>query len=247
MRRLLLLSNSRAPGGRFLEHVLPQISAIVERGSRIAFVPYAGDDHEPYERMMADGLAGIGVELSSVHRSPDPAATVEAADGVFVGGGNTFRLLRRVTELGLLEPLRRLAAEGRPYMGASAGANLACPTIRTTNDMPIVEPPGSLKALGLIPFQLNPHYPLTAEWPANVGESRDQRLDEFLAENDVPVLCLREGSWLHVEGDRARTGGVTETRLLRRGRQPAEISPGGDVSDLLSIEPRFDERAAPPF
>ena len=240
MRRLLLLSNSRAPGGRFLEHALPRISATVERGSRIAFVPYAGFDHEAYERTVGDCLATVGIALESVHRARDPAAALDTADGVFVGGGNTFRLLRRLSELGLTEPLRKLAAGGRPYIGASAGSNVACPTIRTTNDMPIVEPPGSLNALGLIPFQLNAHYPLTTEWPVNIGESRDQRLEEFLAENDVPVLCLREGSWLQVEGDRAETGGVTETRLLRRGRQPAEIAPGGDVSDLLAITPGFD-------
>jgi dipeptidase E len=243
VRRLLLLSNSRAPGGRFLEHALPRIATMVERGARIAFVPYASDEHEAYERTVAGSLATAGVDLASVHRAPDPAAAVREADGVFVGGGNTFRLLRRVNDLDLVEPLRRLVAEGRPYIGASAGSNLACPTIRTTNDMPILEPPGSLNALGLIPFQLNAHYPLTAEWPAHIGESRDQRLDEFLAENDVPVLCLREGSWLQVEGDRATTGGVTETRLLRRGRQPAEISPGGDVSDLLAVAPAFDRRA----
>ena len=128
---------------------------------------------------------------------------------------------------------------GLPYLGASAGTNLACPTIRTTNDMPIVEPP-RLAALGLIPFQINPHYPVVRVLDGYFGETRDQRIADFLQDNDVPVLGLPKGSWLGVGEGTATVGGVAGARLFQRAATPSDVPPGTDVCDLLRTV-RFDD------
>jgi dipeptidase E len=172
------------------------------------------------------------------HAGASPLAVIDSADAVFTGGGNSFRLLAALHRHGLVEAIRSRVAQGLPYIGSSAGTNMACPTLRTTNDMPIVQPP-TFEALNLVPFQINPHYPL--EQPgAHVGETRDQRILEFLEENDVPVLGLCEGSWVEVRGGSAQLGGVAPGRLFRRGSEPTDVHPGADLSDLLSVTPVFD-------
>jgi dipeptidase E len=157
---------------------------------------------------------------------------VRSAEAVFVGGGNAFRLLAAAYRFDLLDVIRRRVGEGVPYIGSSAGTNLACPTIRTTNDMPIAEPP-SLAALGLIPFQINPHYPAKEVLAGHLGETRDQRIVEFLEDNDVPVLALQEGCWVEVIAASATIGGVTGARLFQRAATPRDLPPGTDVSGLL--------------
>ena len=188
---------------------------------------------------MRQALAPAGIEVTGVHQARDLTAAAADAQAVFVGGGNSFRLLRALTTLGVLEALRQAAEAGVPYLAASAGANLACPTIRTTNDMPIVEP-GSLAALGLIPFQLNPHYLDPDPRSPHQGETRPERIEEFLEENDVPVLGLREGAWLEVSGMRAYLSGRNTGRLFRRHADPLDIPVGADLSYLLDSCPRFD-------
>lgn len=163
---------------------------------------------------------------------------------MFVGGGNSFRLLRSVERGGLLPAIRDRARAGMPYLGVSAGANLACPSVRTTNDMPIVQPT-SLAALGLIPFQLNPHYPDLTTADASLVAARDSRLREFLDENDVPVLGLCEGSWLRVSGSAATIGGTAGGRLLIREAASLDVAPGDDVSALLATQPRYDSPRRP--
>jgi dipeptidase E len=167
--------------------------------SQVAFVPYAQRDWDRHTEVVAGALESIGVETVGVHRSASPRSCVESAEAVFVGGGNAFRLLAAMHRFELLDLIRRRVGERVPYIGSSAGTNLACPTIRTTNDMPIVEPP-TLAALGLIPFQINPHYPAEQFLGGHLGETRDLRIAEFLEDNDVPVLGLQEGSWLSVTG-----------------------------------------------
>jgi dipeptidase E len=236
---LLLLSNSTAPGMGFLEHATEAIRAVLgDRGS-LLFVPFASSGPDTYTSVMRQALAPAGIEVISLHEAPDLTAAVAKAQAVFVGGGNSFRLLHTLTALGLLEPLRQAARAGVPYLAASAGSNLACPTIRTTNDMPIVEP-GSLAALGLIPFQLNPHYLDPDPHSPHQGETRPQRIAEFLEENDVPVLGLREGAWLQVSGTRAHLSGRNTGRLFRRHTGPTDIPVGADLSYLLNTCPRFD-------
>jgi dipeptidase E len=157
---------------------------------------------------------------------------LDEAEAVFVGGGNTFRLLARLQQAGLVETLRDRVAAGMRYMGASAGTNLACPTIRTTNDMPVVQPVDFV-ALGLVPFQVNPHYLDPDPASAHMGETREERIREYLEENDAPVVGLREGSWIAVEGAVARLEGPRPARLFRRGRDPEEIDPGSDLAEAL--------------
>ncbi len=239
MRELLLLSNSTAPGMRFLEHAAEAIRVMVGDRDRLLFVPFASSEPDAYTSVMRQALAPAGIEVTGLHQAGDPAAAVADAQAVFVGGGNSFRLLRTLTTLGVLEALRRAAQAGVPYLAASAGTNLACPTIRTTNDMPIVEP-GSLAALALIPFQLNPHYLDADPRSTHQGETRQKRIEEFLEENDVPVLGLREGAWLRVSGPRAHLSGRNTGRLFRRQADPVDIPVGADLSYLLSTSPRFD-------
>jgi dipeptidase E len=240
MTDALLLSNSRAPGGEFLEHVIDTIAEVLQGRSQMLFIPYASTDADRYTRLMQDGLAGIGVQVDGAHAAADLHKAIAEAQSVFVGGGNSFRLLKRMRDLGALGPLRDRGLDGMPYLGASAGSNLACASIRTTNDMPIVNP-GSFEALGLIPFQVNPHYPYTqTPEEMHAGESRDVRISEFLDENDVPVIGLPEGTWLRVSGASASVGGVTASTLFRRGASPQPLAPGSDVSELLKLPARFD-------
>jgi dipeptidase E len=230
---LLLLSNSTAPGCSFLGHACGAITEILGGRRQLLFVAFASSDPGRYMRVMAEALAPAGVQVSAAHTAADPRAAVLAAEALFVGGGNSFRLLARMRALGLLGPLRDRVAAGVPYLGASAGANLACPTIGTTNDMPIIDP-GSLAALGLIPFQLNVHYPVAGAVAARpAGETRLERISEFLELNAGPVLALPEGTWLRVAGSSATVGGVTGCVLLRRGVPPEELPSGSDASGLL--------------
>jgi dipeptidase E len=236
---LLLLSNSVSPGLGFLEHARAEIRELVPAGSRLLFLPYAVADRDRYAAVMTGALAPLSITVTSAHQLPDPAAALAACDAVFCGGGNSFRLLAALQAAGLVAALRERVTAGLPYLGASAGTNMACPTLRTTNDMPIVEPE-SFAAIGLIPVQINPHYLDPDPASTHQGETRPQRIAEFLEENDVPVLGLREGSWLRVSGAVAAIGGTAGARLFRRGQPAAELPPGADVSYLLGVRPRFD-------
>lgn len=243
MNDLMLMSNSFSPGLGALEHAMDALAELFADAARVLFVPYAGSDPDTYTEAMSRILAKSGVQIIAAHRAEDPLAALAAADAVFVGGGNAFRLLDTVRRNGLLAAIRDRVRSGMPYLGVSAGANLACPTIRTTNDMPIVQPE-SLAALGLIPFQINPHYPSDSPDCAPQREARNARLREFLEENDVPVLGLCEGSWLRVAGARAALGGTTGARVFTRGREPQDFRPGDDLTALLATEPSYDRPAA---
>ena len=238
---LLLLSNSRMAALAPLEHAREAVAGFLGNCRAVLFAPYALRDHDGYTAAIEAALAPLSVAVIGLHQAANPYAAVERAETLFIGGGNSFRLLRAFQRFGLLELVRHRVESGvLRYMGASAGANLACPTIRTTNDMPIVEP-GSLKALGLIPFQINPHYQETDLNSTHMGETRERRLEEFLEENDVPVLGLREGAWLRRKGGQLHLGGRTGARLFRRGSEPHEFGEGADLSWLLALPARFDE------
>lgn len=233
MVRLLLISNSTNPGEGFLDHCEQRIVEVAPASATVVFVPYALADLDGYGARAEERFARMGLTAVSLHRVPDPVDMAERADAFFVGGGNTFRLLDRVARTGLLEPIRRAVLErGAVYMGASAGSNLACPTIATTNDMPIVEPP-SFTALGLVPFQINPHYVDRDPDVAHGGETREQRIAEYHEENDRPVVGLREGSMLEIDGHRVRLLGSRPCRLFRKGRGPEEVDVGSPLDALL--------------
>jgi dipeptidase E len=235
VRRLLLHAGGDAASA------FDDIAAHLRGAQRAVFLPFALADHDAYTSTIAERLAGLGVRITGLHAAADPAEMLAGADAIVVGGGNSFRLVTALHQLALIEPVRELVAAGVPYFGASAGTNVACPTVRTTNDMPIVQPP-SLAAFDLVPFQVNPHYIDAPAPELRVGETRAERLREFLEENDVPVVGLREQSWLIVRDDEMRLHGTAGAVLFRRDADPEELVPGEDLSHLLSVEPRFDIR-----
>jgi dipeptidase E len=236
---LFLLSNSAMHGMRPLEHAMDAVKAFLGDCRTVYFVPYALADHERYTAGIAAALAPLDVTVTGLHTT-NPREAVERAEVLFVGGGNSFRLLSALQRLGLIEPVRRRVAAGAlRYIGSSAGTNMACPSLRTTNDMPIVQP-DSFAAFGLIPFQINPHYLDPDPQSTHGGETREQRIREFLEENDVPVLGLREGTWLRRADRQLHLHGHTSARLFRRGTEPKEIATGTDLSYLLDVTPRFD-------
>ncbi|HMB54400.1 MAG TPA: dipeptidase PepE [Thermoanaerobaculia bacterium] len=231
-RRLLLISNSTSHGSGYLDHCEAVITDFLGGVGRLLFVPFAIHDRDGYATQARQRFAAMGFEVDSLHDAAEPRRAVAEAEAVFIGGGNTFRLLKALYETGALEAIRGRVEAGMPYMGASAGTNVACPTVRTTNDMPIVEPPG-FDAMGLVPFQINPHYLDPDPGSTHQGETREQRITEFLEENDLPVLGLREGTWLRVEGDAVTLGGVKPARLFHRGEEPAEHAVGSRLDFLL--------------
>ncbi|SDC65952.1 dipeptidase E [Cupriavidus sp. YR651] len=222
---LLLLSNSTSEAG-YLAHARGAIAELAAGCKTACFVPFAGvtRDWDAYEAMVSDALQPAGLAVQSLHRATDPVAAVEAAELIVVGGGNTFRLLQCLRDRKLLAPIaRRVRSGGARFVGWSAGTNLACPTICTTNDMPVVDP-GGLDALALLPFQINPHY-LNLMVPGFRGETRDQRLAEFTTlKPDVPVLGLPEGTWLRVSGDHMKLGGPHAARWFK-GTQTLDLPP----------------------
>lgn len=230
--RLLLLSNSIAPGQGFLQHALEAISDAMAGGQRLLFFAQASSDPDHYADVMQAALRQLDVDVVPAHRRHDPLRELDHADAIFVGGGNAFRLLKAFQDSGLFGAVQERVRGGLPYLSASAGTNLACPTIRTTNDMPIVEP-RSLTALALVTFQINPHYAEVDPGSAAYAASRDQQIGEFLQENDVPVVGLREGAWLDVRPNSIRVGGPTGGRLFQRGSDPRDLSRGRELTALL--------------
>lgn len=220
---LLLLSNSRNPGGEYLGHALDAFAAFFDGRSTAWFVPFAGVtvSWDEYTANVQRALEPLGVTVTGAHHGAHP----EEYQAILVGGGNTFQLLAECRSRGLLPLMHALAVAGRPYAGWSAGANLACPTIRTTNDMPIVDPDG-FDALDLVPFQINPHF-TNAMPPGHQGETREQRLTEFVTANPhVQVLGVPEGDWLTVTGDETRLWGPKDAVWIRHGHAAATVAPG---------------------
>lgn len=225
MKRLLLLSSSRVHGGGYLDHAEAEIRGFLKGVQRVLFVPYALHDRDGYAAVARRRFEAMGFALDSIHEFENPKEAVENAEAMFVGGGNTFRLLNTLCYYELLPWIRERARTSMRYMGASAGSNLAGPTIKTTNDMPIVQPP-SFEALGLLPFQINPHYLDADPNSTHMGETREQRLREYLEENDLPVVAIREAAIIRVEGAVVTLEGEAGARVFRRGREPYEIASG---------------------
>lgn len=231
--RLVLLSNSTNFGGGYLDHAADAVAALFRGARRVAFVPFALADQVGYANRARDRFRKWGIEVLRVEEGEAGRATVEAADGIFIGGGNTFRLLDRLQRSRLIDPIRARVLGGMPYLGASAGTVVAAPTIQTTNDMPIVRP-ASFDALGFVPFQINCHYLDPDAASRHMGETRETRLREYHEENSTPVVGLREGSWLEVEGSDVVLRGDRPARLLQRGAEPVEVEVGRSVSVRLA-------------
>jgi len=233
---LLLISNSTNPGEDYLGwpagYIKEYLSA--RKIKRVLFIPFAGVSfsYDTYEEKVNNVFTGLGFEVYSIHRQNNPLEAVKNAEAIAVGGGNTFHLVREMQKLGLMNAIREKVLAGTPYMGWSAGSNVACPTLRTTNDMPIVEPE-SFNCMGLIPFQINPHY-LDAHPSNHGGETREQRIEEFLVANpDVYVAGLREATLLLYENNRLSLKGKHPMRVFKNGNEPAEYQPGADIQFLM--------------
>jgi len=233
--RLLLISNSTNAGEEYLDYPKEEIRKFLgEKPVKALFIPYAAVtfSFSDYEKKVRNRFRELGHDIDSIHRYPDPVKAVEEASAIVVGGGNTWQLLKMINDKNLIEPVRKKVMEGTPYIGWSAGSNIACPTIRTTNDMPILEP-GSFSAFNLIPFQINPHY-LDANPDGHAGETRQQRIEEFLVVNPgMYVAGLREGTILLLENNRLSLIGPRKLRLFRKGDEPAEFSEKDDLGFLL--------------
>jgi dipeptidase E len=227
--RLLLISNSTLHGSGYLDHAENEIQSFLGGKSRVLFVPYAMYDRDSYAALARRRFEAMGHTLDSAH---EPDSSIDRADVVFVGGGNTFRLLDSLYRQGLLEPIRHRVAHGMPYIGSSAGSIVACPTLKTTKDMPVVEPP-SFDALGLVPFQISPHYLDPDPASTHMGETQEERILQYLEENDLPVVGLREGSMLRLEGSAVVLAGRTAARLFVKGARPVEHEPGARLDSLL--------------
>jgi dipeptidase E len=212
--------------------------AEVAAGARVTFIPFALADWDTYADRAIQDVGRLGIEAVSAHRSPAPERAILDAEVVMMGGGNTFRLLDSLYHLGVVAGLsERVRAGATRYIGASAGTNVACPTIRTTNDMPICLPP-RFEALGLVPFQMNLHYVDADPTSTYMGETREERIEEFLEENACAVLAMYEGSWLRVSETRAT---VTGPARLFTGDRVEAFADGADLSELLAGTSRFDQ------
>ncbi len=232
MKNIILASTSTLFGEDYLAYLQPVLPALFSNVSEIVFIPYArpgGISHDEYTAKAAAAFSALGIALKGLHTFPYPAEAIRKAQGFFTGGGNTFLLVKQLHERGLMQALKAAVEAGKPYLGASAGSNIGGINMQTTNDMPIVYPP-SFETMGLVPFNLNPHYLDPDPHSTHNGETRETRIREFLTQNAVPVVGLREGSWIRVESDRITTEGSRDSRIFEQGREPYELSPGTVLS-----------------
>lgn len=233
--RLLLISNSTNAGEAYLDYPKNNIRNFLGTSKvKALFIPYAAVtfSYDDYELKVKDRFREVGHDVVSIHRFTNPVEAVMNAPAIVIGGGNTWMLLSLLIKNRLLAPIRKKILSGTPYIGWSAGSNVTCPTIMTTNDMPVTEP-SSFKALNLIPFQINPHY-LDANPAGHAGETREQRIMEFIEVNrEVFVAGLREGTMFLVENENLSLIGPRNSRIFSYGKTPAEVRPGDDISFLL--------------
>ena len=233
-KRVLLISNSTLYGSGYLDHAESEIRDFLGNAKRVLFVPFALYDRNGYAAMARERFQKMGYDLESIHTAVDAKQAVADAEAIFIGGGNTFRLLKALYDFDLLEAIRRRVVEGMPYVGSSAGSNVAGPTIKTTKDMPIVQPP-SFDALGLVPFQISPHYLDPDPHSTHMGETQEERILQFLEENDTPVAGLREGAIVRVENGATVLKGFSGARIFRKGYDPVETQPGAKLDQLISV------------
>lgn len=232
-KRVLLISNSTLYGSGYLDHAESEIRHFLGPLKKVLFVPFALYDRDAYAAMAMERFKRMGYDLRSVHTAIDPEAALNSTDAIFIGGGNTFRLLKCLYDFNLLAPIQRRVEDGMPYVGSSAGSNVAGPTIKTTKDMPIVQPP-SFDALGLVPFQISPHYQDPDPNSTHMGETQEERILQFLEENDTPVAGLREGAMVRVENGTMTLKGSTGARIFRKSEAPVERVPVTTLDDLFT-------------
>jgi dipeptidase E len=231
-KRVLLISNSTLYGSGYLDHAEGEIRDFLGDLKHVLFVPFAVYDRDVYAATAKERFNRMNYALTSIHTATDPVQALNSTDALFIGGGNTFRLLKCLYDFNLIEPIRRRVLDGMPYVGSSAGSNVAGPTIKTTKDMPIVQPP-SFDALRLIPFQISPHYQDPEPNSKHMGETQEERILQFLEENDTPVAGLREGAMVRVENETTTLKGSSGARIFRKGQAPVERMPVTTLDDLF--------------
>lgn len=228
MKNLLIASTSTVFGGEYLDYLSVEIAEFFKNSEEIIFIPFArpgGISHDEYTEKASKAFQKIGKKLIGLHSFENPVEAIKNAKGVFTGGGNTFVLVNALYHFELMQPLREAIFSGMPYMGTSAGSNICGVSMQTTNDMPIVYPP-SFKTLGVIPFNLNPHYLDPDPKSRHMGETRETRIAEFHTQHSIPVLGLREGSWLRVNGANIVLNGVPTARIFAQEKEPYEVESG---------------------
>jgi dipeptidase E len=230
--RILLVSNSTVYGRGYLDHVEQQIKSFLGSARKVLFFPFALFECDSYAAKAKARFAAMGYSLEAVHAAPDPHEAIGQTDAIFIGGGNTFRLLKTLQDLDLLDSIRRKVKSGAPYIGSSAGSNVAGPTIKTTKDMPIVQP-RSFDSLALVPFQISPHFQDPDPNSRHMGETQEERIVQFLEENDTPVVGIREGAWLVCKNGAVTLRGEAGARIFRPGEVPVEAKPGDNIIDLV--------------
>lgn len=234
MKNLIIASTSTVYGLGYLEYLLPTLQEHFKNTDTVIFIPYArpgGISHDEYTNKVAGAFEKIGKKVAGLHTFENPVQAINNAQGIFTGGGNTFLLVKQLYKNGVMSVLKNALLTGIPYLGCSAGSNITGLTMETTNDMPIVYPP-SFQTLGMVPFNINPHYLDPIEGSTHMGETRETRINEFHAFNTQPVLGLREGSWLEVRNEKITLKGSLTARLFRKNQTPIELNPETDLSDL---------------
>ncbi len=234
-RNLLLISNSTLHGSGYLDHCADEIKKILGDRKNVLFIPYArpsGITYDEYTKIARERFEKMGFKLKGIHEFKSPKDAVKSAESIFIGGGNTFVLLSGLYKADILDEIRNKVKSGIPYIGTSAGSNVACKSIKTTNDMPIVYPP-SFDGLGLAPFNINPHYLDPDPNSKHKGETRETRIKEFHFFNSDYVVGLREGAMLHIVGDKITLKGTTGARIFKDDIEPKECKPGDSLDFLL--------------
>lgn len=234
MKKVIIASTSTLYESGYLDYLKEELKSHFSGVKTLLFIPFArpgGISHDNYTAKVAVFFNEIGIDVKGVHEFENPIEAVEDAEAIFTGGGNTFVLVSMLYKFNLLDVIEKAVKKGVPYLGTSAGSNICGLTMGTTNDMPIVYPP-SFKTLGLVSFNINPHYLDPIEGSTHMGETRETRINEFHYYNPQPVLGLREGSWLEVLDDKITLKGALSARLFQQGKQPVEIETGSDLSDL---------------
>jgi dipeptidase E len=233
--KLLLISNSTMPGEPYLDYPKHEMKKFLgEKPVKALFIPYAAVtfSYDLYVEKVQERFAEIGHSIEGIHTFDDPVSAVHKAEAIIIGGGNTWQLVRMMHDHHLMNPIREKVLSGTPFIGWSAGSNVACPTLRTTNDMPIIDPKG-FDTMNLVPFQINPHY-LDAHPDGHAGETREQRIQEFIEINpNCYVVGLREGSMLLYEDENLKLIGSKSVRIFRKGQEPIELSGKDDLNFLL--------------
>lgn len=234
MRHLIIASTSTVHGSGYLEYILDELAILFKHAKTIVFVPYArpgGISHDSYTQIAHNAFSKIGKNVIGLHTFKNPTQAIKNAEGIFTGGGNTFVLINALHKNKLIAPLKAAINTGTPYLGTSAGSNICGLTVKTTNDMPIVYPP-SFNALGIVPFNINPHYLDPDKNSKHMGETRETRITEFHHYNTQPVVGLREGSWLEVKNTNITLKGTLQARVFEHNTPPYEINSDTKLNQL---------------